>query len=161
MPEHSAPQPSAAARLDRVRALARLLDSAVGIPGTRWRIGLDGLIGLVPGFGDAAGALAAGYIVLQAARLGAPPVTLGRMLGNVLLEMLIGAVPLLGDLFDLGFKANLRNLRLLERHLAEPAPAARASRWWLAGVALALLAAVAAAGMLVAWLATWVLDAAR
>ena len=104
----------AAAKLARLRWLARLMDSAVGLPGTRFRIGLDGLFGLAPVAGDAASAAVALYIVWEARRLGAPPSLVARMLGNVALDAFGGSVPLLGDLFDVAFKANVRNVDLLE-----------------------------------------------
>ena len=141
-------------QLQRLRDLGRLLDAAVGIPGTRWRVGLDSLIGLVPGFGDAAGAVMSTYIILAAARMGTPRATLLRMAANVGVETVVGAIPLFGDLFDAGWQANLRNLALLEQHLAAPTATARASRGWLMGVVggllLLLLAAGAFAAMLVA-----------
>jgi hypothetical protein len=137
----------------RVRALARALDSAVRIPGTSVTLGLDSIVGLVPGVGDFAGALMSGYIVLVSARMGVPPSTVARMILNLGVDTLVGSVPLLGDLFDVGFRANLRNAELLDRHLAEPAAAGRSSRMAIAaaiggvvllmagGVALAMLAA--------------------
>lgn len=102
--------------LSRVRQLARLLDSSIRLPGG-YRIGLDGLIGLIPGIGDAAAASISAYIVIQAARMGAPTTMLIRMMGNILLELLVGIVPVLGDLFDFAWKANNRNVALLERNL--------------------------------------------
>jgi hypothetical protein len=104
-------------QLRPLRRLAGLLDSALPVPGTRWRIGLDGLIGLVPGIGDLAGAALSSYILMKAIRLGVPAGVVLRMLFNILLEMTLGAIPLIGDLFDFGFKANLRNIRLIERHV--------------------------------------------
>ncbi len=104
-------------QLRPLRRLAGLLDSALPVPGTRWRIGLDGLIGLVPGIGDLAGAALSSYILMKAIRLGVPAGVVLRMLFNILLEMTLGAIPLIGDLFDFGFKANLRNIRLIERHI--------------------------------------------
>jgi hypothetical protein len=83
------------------------------LPGTRFRFGLDGLIGLVPGVGDIAGAVMSSYIILEARRLGASNWTLVRMISNVLIEMVIGAIPIVGDVFDVVFKANVRNLRLI------------------------------------------------
>ena len=83
---------------------------------------------MIPGFGDAAGAILAGWILVEAARLGASRATLLRMAGNVAFDALVGAVPVLGDVFDFLWKANLRNVALLERHLAAPAGAARADR---------------------------------
>lgn len=121
---------------DRVRALARLLDAAVRVPGTNLRFGLDAVLGLVPGVGDLAGAAASGYIVLAAARLGAPAAVLLRMLLNAAIDAVVGTVPLLGDLFDFGWRANTRNVALLERHLADPRGARAASRT----VVLAVLA---------------------
>lgn len=103
-----------AARLARLRRVARLMDSSFGLPGTRWRLGLDSLFGLAPVAGDAASALVSLYIVWEARRLGAPTTLIARMLGNVAVDTLSGSVPLLGDLFDAAFKSNLRNLTLLE-----------------------------------------------
>jgi Domain of unknown function (DUF4112) len=103
--------------LERLRQLAHLLDDRFRIPGTTYRIGLDGLIGLVPGVGDAVTTLLALYIVLEARRLGVPLTKLGRMGLNVGVDAVLGAVPLLGDLFDVAWKANRRNLALLLDHL--------------------------------------------
>ena len=104
----------AAPRLARLRRLARLMDSSVGLPGTRFRLGLDSLFGLAPVAGDAASALVSLYIVWEARRMGAPKALVVRMLGNIAADTLGGSVPLLGDLFDVAFKSNLRNLALLE-----------------------------------------------
>ena len=134
-----------------LRSLARLLDAAVTIPGTNIRFGLDALIGLVPGLGDMAGAAMSGYIVLAAARLGAPAPVLVRMVTNVAIDGVVGSVPLLGDLFDVGWRANTRNTDLLDRHLAEPAATRRASAGVVAGVVLALvLLAVGAVALTIA-----------
>ena len=138
-------------RLERVRRLARLWDAAFGIPGTPFAVGLDPLLGLVPGVGDALGAGVALWIVLEAARLGASTNTLLHMLANVAIDALIGAVPIGGDVFDFAWKANLRNVELLERHVADPTGARRASTLWLTviGVTLvALLAGVVALGVM-------------
>jgi hypothetical protein len=130
--------------LARARTLARALDSAVRVPGTNVRFGLDPVLGLLPGLGDAAGGALTGYLILQAARLGAPASVLSRMLGNVAVDTLGGMVPLVGDLFDLGWKANLRNLALLERHLERPAETRAASRGLVAAVLVGLVLVVAA-----------------
>lgn len=100
----------------RLEALSWLLDSAFSIPGTRFRIGLDGLLGLIPGIGDSLGAVLSAYIIVGAARLGAPKRLLLRMIGNVAVESIVGAVPILGDLFDFAWKANVRNVTLLRGH---------------------------------------------
>jgi len=125
--------------LARVRGLARLLDTSIRLPGG-FRIGWDAVLGLVPGVGDGAGALLSAYIVLQAVRLGASREVLTRMVGNVALEAVVGAMPLLGDVFDAAFKANVRNVHLLEAHLAAPGTTRRASRAWVVGVVVVLLA---------------------
>ena len=103
--------------LASLERLVSLLDDRFSVGG--FRFGLDGLLGLVPGVGDSLGALASAYLIVEARRLGAPRSVLLRMTGNLLLDYLIGAIPLLGDLFDFGFKANRRNLDLLRRALAE------------------------------------------
>jgi hypothetical protein len=103
--------------LQRVARLAYWLDDRFRIPGTRLRLGLDGLLGLIPGIGDTATALIASYIVLEAGRLGVPKRTLARMIANVGFDFIIGLVPLLGDLGDFAWKANRRNARMLHAHL--------------------------------------------
>src|SRR5512147_2613425 len=101
--------------LDRYRTLATAFDARFRIPGTPIRFGWDAVLGLIPGAGDAIGGLVAGYGLWVGARLGAPWVVLGRMLFNLAVDVLVGAVPLAGDLFDIGWRGNLRNLALLER----------------------------------------------
>lgn len=130
--------PPDTASLAQVRRLSQLLDNSIPLPGGM-RIGWDAVIGLVPGVGDMAGVLLSGYIVVQALRLGAPAPVLVRMLGNVGIEALVGAVPLLGDIFDAAFKANVRNVRLLEQHLGAPVATRRASGVWLLGIVVALV----------------------
>ena len=126
------------AHRERVRLLARVLDDAIRIPGTNIRIGLDSLIGLIPGAGDVAGGAVSAYIILTAARLGASKSVLARMLSNVALDSLVGTFPVLGDVFDVAWKSNRRNVDLLERHLIAPSEAKRASRGFVALILLAL-----------------------
>lgn len=102
-------------RLERVRFLANLLDTCITLPGG-YRIGIDPILGLIPGVGDLVGAGLSLYLVREAAKLGIPKWIILRMIANVGLEALIGIVPVLGDVFDAAFKANIRNLRLLELH---------------------------------------------
>lgn len=102
-------------RLERLRFLANLLDTCIMLPGG-YRIGLDPILGLIPGVGDLIGAGISLYIVREAAKLGIPKWVVLRMLANVGTEALIGFIPVLGDVFDAAFKANMRNLRLLELH---------------------------------------------
>jgi hypothetical protein len=101
----------------RLNRLAWLLDSSIRVPGTDFRIGLDALLGLLPGGGDVAGVLLSGYIVLEAARMGAPGKTLFLMVLNVAVEAFVGVLPLVGDLFDAAWKANQRNVSLLNAWL--------------------------------------------
>lgn len=105
--------------LGRIRRLATLMDSQFSIPGTRFRFGLDGILGLIPGVGDLGTFAVSGYMLVLMARNGASGNVLARMTVNILLDALIGSIPLLGDLFDFAFKANTRNLRLMEEHYAE------------------------------------------
>ncbi|MGH7509021.1 MAG: DUF4112 domain-containing protein [Gemmatimonadales bacterium] len=145
-----------AAPIEHLRTISRLLDSAFSVPGTRYRFGLDALIGLVPGLGDAVGAIFSGYVILQASRLGAPRSTINRMIANVAIDTIVGWVPLLGDLFDVGWKANLKNVALLEQHLQNPSAARASSRralLLLGGVLLALFAGAIVLGVLIAELA--------
>lgn len=107
----------AAASLAELDRVARLLDSRWRIPGTGIRFGVDALAGLVPGAGDLASALVAAWIIYHGHRHGASRTVLARMAGNVALDTVIGSVPLLGSVFDLFYKANNRNMRLLRRHL--------------------------------------------
>lgn len=111
----------------RARDLARILDSAFRVPGTRFRFGLDPLLGLVPGLGDAVGGGFGLYLLFQAYRAGAPAIVMFRMFANIAADVVLGGVPVVGDLFDAGYKANLRNLSLLERYLEHPQQATRAS----------------------------------
>lgn len=112
-------------RLLCLRQLADLMDSRFAIPGTRYRLGLDSLIGLIPGVGDTITTLISAYVIREAHQLGAPFSLKMRMGWNVMVDAVVGSIPLIGDLFDIGFKANRRNLRLLERHMER----AHASRY--------------------------------
>jgi len=106
-------------RLDRLRRLTRLLDTRWTIPGTRIGVGLDGIASLVPVAGDTLTALVSLHIIDEASRLGVPKRLIARMLGNVALDWAVGSIPVIGTIFDIAFKANVRNLRLIERHLDE------------------------------------------
>ena len=106
------------ARLKRIRLLSRLLDEQFRIPGTTYRVGLDGLLGLIPGVGDAAGALLSTYILYEAIRLGAPSTALLRMIANIGIDAVGGAIPVVGDIFDMAWKTNKKNAALLHAYLA-------------------------------------------
>jgi hypothetical protein len=129
--------------LRRLRSLAWLLDSAIQLPGTRFRFGLDAIVGLIPGLGDVIGVLLSSYIVREAARAGAPPSVLVRMAWNVLVEGVVGMVPLAGDVFDAAWKANQRNVALLEAHFGEPRRTRRSSRIFVALLVLGLIGLIA------------------
>lgn len=138
--------------LARLRVITRLFDQAFRIPGTRFRIGLDGLFGLVPGLGDIAGALVAVYALRVARNLRAPAEIQAHMLTNIALDALVGMVPLFGDLFDFAFKAQSRNLTLLESWLASPDRQARRSRRGLILIPLAIIVVFATLTALGVWM---------
>ena len=138
--------------LDALRRWAVLLDSAFRVPGTRIRFGLDAIIGLIPGIGDISTPVFAAMLLLQAVRMRLPLVVQARMVLNAAVDMLLGTIPVLGDLADVGWKANLRNLALLERHARPGVPPAR-SDYVFVVICIVLLAMLAIVPMLVlAWL---------
>lgn len=147
--------------------IAWLMDNAIGIPGTRYRIGLDPLLGLFPGAGDFVGAtVQIALLLLAVKRYHVPRAVAARMAANVLLDMGVGSVPLVGDLFDLGFKANSRNIQLLRdvnarRHRGERDEelGAASKRYLLAlgaGLGVGLLLMLVGAIALVVWLVRWI-----
>jgi len=143
-----AQRPGLASAVRRARWVTRVMEEWVPIPGTRRRVGLDPLLGLVPGLGDALGFVVSLDLLVAAARGGAGPALLTRMFANILLDAVVGAVPIAGDAFDFVWRANGRNLRLLEAFVADPERARRRSRW--------LLGAVFAAALGCAGLVVWV-----
>lgn len=111
---------SAAAReaaLERLRRFAKLMDSQFRLPGIGYSIGIEGLIGLIPVVGDFASAMLSFYVPFEAIRMGAPWARVARMLLNILIDALVGSIPVVGDLFDFAWKANVRNVRILEKYL--------------------------------------------
>jgi hypothetical protein len=148
--------PGGDARRARLNRLAWLLDSSIRVPGTDFRIGLDALLGLLPGGGDAAGVILSSYIVLEAARMGVPRRTLWLMIGNIAVEGLAGAVPVAGDLFDAAWKANQRNAALLNAWLDAPGSATPVSRTPVLIVLAALLGVVVLSVGLVVLAACWI-----
>jgi hypothetical protein len=129
-------------RLRRLRSIAWVLDNSIPLPGGL-RVGLDAIIGLVPGIGDAIGAVISAYLINEARSMGASRSVLLRMTGNVLIETFIGAIPFAGDLFDAAYKSNTRNLALLERYELDPIGSRRSSRWFVLGFALMMILLVA------------------
>lgn len=148
-PRQSPRVPAVDQRLARLRRLAWWLDEGVRVPGTSIRIGLDPILGLVPGLGDAAGALLGVSILVEAVRRGVPRATVIRVVGNIILDTVIGAVPVIGDVFDWVWKSNRRNLQLLERHSIEPLKSRRKDR--LLVVSLLALLVVICVGLLFAF----------
>jgi len=140
----------------RLNHLAWLLDNSIRLPGTDFRIGLEVLLGFVPVLGDALGVLLSGYIVHQAARLGVPPGILFRMVMNVAIEGLIGSVPIAGDVFDAAWKANQRNVVLLNEWLDVPGPRPTAGPTPVLLVLVALLGVIALTVVLVVLAACWI-----
>ncbi|MCW5315039.1 DUF4112 domain-containing protein [Nostoc sp. KVJ3] len=125
--------------LKRLRQLSRLLDNAITIPGTKIGFGLDPIIGLLPIGGDFLGVMFSSYIILEAARLGVSRATLGKMVFNVIVDGLVGAVPVLGDLFDFAWTANSYNIKLLEEYLKFPSEQRSADRWFIVALLIGLL----------------------
>lgn len=145
MNERHPQDPAAKPTMARLNRFAWLLDNSIRVPGTRYRIGLDPLIGLIPGIGDAIGALLSLVIVGEALRARLPASILLRMAFNVALEVTVGAVPIVGDIFDMTWKANARNARLMERYLESSRPTVAASRAFLIAMTVMLLVVLAAA----------------
>jgi hypothetical protein len=139
-------------RIQALRELARLLDSAFVIPGTSYRIGLDPIAGLFPVVGDLVSPLFTIGILWQARDFGVPRVVQLRMIFNVAIDTLLGVVPIAGDLFDAAWKANERNMALLERHAFEEQPATRGD-WAFVALMIAILIGIAIVPILIlGWL---------
>ena len=118
--------------------LAWLLDNSIKIPGTSWKIGLDGILGLIPGVGDLAAGGLSTYILYQAVKLKVPKVILARMTLNILLESVLGVIPVFGDLFDFMFKANQRNVDLMRQYVLNPKDTTQQSTLAVVSVIVAL-----------------------
>jgi hypothetical protein len=123
-----------------VRRVAEWLDDAFTIPGTRYRVGWDAIVGLIPGAGELLTTVPALWIVMRALSLGVSNVVAARMVLNIFLDSAIGAIPVIGDLFDVAWKANRRNVALLERYQRDPLRTRRRSSVSLVGAGLVLLA---------------------
>ncbi len=144
-----------------LRRWAVLLDSAFKVPGLPVRFGIDAILGLVPGLGELTTPFFTVALLVTGVRMRVPPVVLARMVLNAGVDAIAGLVPILGDLFDIGWKANQRNLELLERHMVPGTPATRADRWIVAaGVAsIALLAVLTVTVLVLAvWVVGWLID---
>ncbi len=143
-------------KLERLRKLSDLWDRSIAIPGTGFRVGIESLVGLLPVGGDFIGILLSTYIVLQAIQFKLPASILVRMLFNIILDGTVGSIPILGDLFDTTWKANTKNVNLLEAHLREPIISHQKDKWFLnillAALVIVLIGLISLFGFAV-WLA--------
>ncbi|XGV99085.1 MAG: DUF4112 domain-containing protein [Leptolyngbya sp. BL-A-14] len=155
MPLSSPKHTHSPAALKRIRTVTHLLDNAIPVPGTRFRLGLDPVLGLFPGAGDFLGAVLSVYIVIEAARFGLPKKTLVQMVTNLVFDSVGGSLPVLGDIFDATWKANSRNLALLEAHIATPTPKQAANRGFVVLIILALVLLLIGIGTVVTLLLMW------
>jgi hypothetical protein len=133
------------------RWLAVIMDEFIRVPGTKFKFGLDPLIGLVPGLGDTGSALVSAFALIQALRCGVPKILLVRMSMNILINELVGIVPVVGDAFSFWFKSNVRNYQIIREHTLAPG-VSRRSDWIFVIAVLAVLAAVVGCGLLVSFL---------
>jgi hypothetical protein len=140
------PHFSHAPRLKRMRQLSQLLDGAIVIPGTKQRIGLDPILGLIPGGGDTVSAALSGYIIIEAARMGLPRKALMQMVMNLVIDTVVGTVPVLGDVFDVFSKANLRNMQIVESHAQTPTPSAKVDKLFIGLLIVGLIIFALAVG---------------
>lgn len=157
MPEQKLQQIKVEESLER---LGWLMDDLIRIPGLNWRIGLDALVGLIPGFGDTATSLVSFYILVSAVRYRVPKVTLLRMGLNLAIDYLVGSLPVVGDLFDAWWKSNQMNLALLSKRATVSADEARAgalSDWLFVGLIILLLAVLAAGAAAVSFYLAWLI----
>jgi hypothetical protein len=143
--------------------LARWTDTVFRIPGLNIRFGLDAIIGLIPGVGDVVTSLASLYILGAANRYNVPRITLARMAANILLDTLLGAIPIVGDVFDAFWKSNQRNVELLRRHANAPPGAEKRlqlrDRWFVIAVIVGLVMLMIAAGVAAFWILSWIFSA--
>ncbi len=131
--------------------LALVMDEFIRVPGTKFKFGLDPLLGLLPGIGDTSSALVSAFALIQAARLGVPKILLARMSLNILLNELIGIVPVVGDAFSFWFKSNARNYQIIKNHAVAPGVTARRSDWIFVIAVLVVLFGIVVCGLLISF----------
>jgi uncharacterized protein DUF4112 len=140
----------------RIGRATKVLDELIEVPGTSIKIGLDPVIGLIPVVGDAVSALAGGWVILEASRFGVPRIVLARMILNLTVDLAIGLIPFLGDLYDFVFHSNSRNLELFRRHALDPSASTRGEQALFIGLALLIVGiiwlVVSAVGAFLGWL---------
>ncbi len=142
-------------KVSRLHRISHVLDKAIPIPGTKWTIGLDPILGLIPGGGDTIAGVLSAYIIIESARMGLNRKVIGQMVANVLLDSLAGSVPVVGDVFDVTWKANVRNIELLEHHLNYTLENKKVNRLFLIGLSLVLVLIVLGFTLLTLALVTW------
>ncbi|MEG4533534.1 DUF4112 domain-containing protein [Microcoleus sp. D2_18a_D3] len=150
------PSQSHVASLRRLRRISHLLDNAIPIPGTKYRIGLDPILGLIPGGGDLISSIFAGYVVFKSAQMGVPQETLVKMATNIVFDTVAGTVPVAGDLLDVAWKANVKNIELLDAHLGSPEQGKKADWLFVAALLLGLMLIVGGVIFLSVMLFSWV-----
>ncbi len=126
----------------RIGRVTRVLDELVTVPGTSQKVGLDPVVGLIPVVGDALAAGVGLWVIGEAARFGIPRIVLGRMIVNLVVDLVIGAIPILGDLYDVAFRSNSRNLALFRRHALDPDASTRGEQAFVFGLVLLLVGIV-------------------
>ena len=136
----------------RFAAVSRVMDELVAVPGTSIRVGLDPLVGLVPVVGDAISAAIGFWLIAEATRFGVPRIVVGRMAANTVVDLAVGAVPLLGDLFDVVSRSNSRNLALFRRHALDPTASTRGEQLALAGLVLLVVGLLWLVATAIGWL---------
>ncbi|MEM8677508.1 MAG: DUF4112 domain-containing protein [Cyanobacteria bacterium P01_G01_bin.67] len=141
-------------KLSKLRRISRLLDNAITIPGTKISFGLDPILGLLPGGGDTLTGGIAAYIVVEAARMGVSRQVLWKMVGNILIDSFAGTIPVVGDLFDVGWKANVKNIELLEQHL-DLAESSKSDKLFLFGLIILLALIVLGFATITFFTVTW------
>ena len=146
--------PKQVAKVNKLRRISRLLDNAIPIPGTKFRFGLDPILGLLPGGGDTVTGGISAYIVVEAARMGLPREVLYKMVGNILLDSFAGTIPVLGDIFDVGWKSNVKNIELLEKHL-DIAETSKSDRLFTVGLILLLTLIVLGFAAITVFTVSW------
>jgi hypothetical protein len=132
--------------------LALIMDEVIRVPGTKFRFGIDPLLGLIPGIGDTSSALVSAFALIQAARLGVPKILLARMSLNILINEIIGIVPVVGDAFSFWFKSNARNYQIIKEHTVAPGSVAKRSDWIFVIAVLVILVAVVCLGLVLTFL---------
>jgi len=139
--------------------LSHILDDFIKVPGTSIRFGLDGIMGVVPGIGDVLGGIASCIIIIAAWMRGVPYVTVARMVANVVIEVVVGSIPVLGDAFDIAWRANRRNYALLTGSLYEPRKHTIQSWIFLIALSTGLIMLMLVPMLLMAWLANSLMHA--